>query len=61
MKSKLLKKYGHMIESISDERGNGDGIWVYLKDGFIWDNDTHQVHEETWQEVFDQMDLVTEE
>lgn len=60
-KAKVLKDYGHMIKSISDERGSGDGIWVYLKDGYVWDGETQTVHEDTWKEVYEQMDLVDEE
>lgn len=37
-----------LVSSISDERGYGDGIWVYLKDGFINANtDTASIHEDT--------------
>lgn len=47
-----LTKYESMIENISDERGNGDGIWVYLKKpwaDFEFDpqNPTRQIHEQT--------------
>lgn len=41
-----------MIEEISDERQNGDGIWVYLKKeyaDFYFDPfyPTRQIHEQT--------------
>ena len=37
-----------LVSSISDERCYGDGIWVYLKDGFINANtDTASIHEDT--------------
>lgn len=47
---KSLNKYADRIHSISDERGNGDGIWVYLKKEWAdFDHDpywpTRQVHE----------------
>lgn len=34
------------IEAISDERATGDGIWLYLKPGWVWD-EVHFVHEDT--------------
>jgi SPX domain protein involved in polyphosphate accumulation len=47
---KSLKKYESIIDEISDERGNGDGIWVYLKHewaDFNFDpyHPTRQIHE----------------
>lgn len=44
------------VDSISDERGGrgdpGDGIWVYLKNGYESGADPfaslHQIHEDTW-------------
>ena len=37
-----------LVQDVSDERGYGDGIWVYLKDGFINANtDTASIHEDT--------------
>ena len=37
-----------LVQDISDEREYGDGIWVYLKDGFINGNtDTASIHEDT--------------
>jgi hypothetical protein len=37
-----------LVADVSDERGYGDGIWVYLKDGFINSNtDTCAIHEDT--------------
>lgn len=47
------------IEEVSDERGSGDGIWVYTKPGFHDGYDprgpTHAVHEDTWRDVLRQM------
>jgi hypothetical protein len=46
-----LKRFAHMIDEISDERGGGDGYWVYLKAGWIdADGETHCVHEDTPKE-----------
>jgi hypothetical protein len=39
-----------LVADVSDERGDryGNGIWVYLKDGFINGNtDTASIHEDT--------------
>lgn len=36
------------VKEISDERENGDGIWVYLKKGFWnFELETHCIHEQT--------------
>jgi hypothetical protein len=48
----LLNKYSRYIAEISDERGNRDGIWVYLKKeyadfGFDPYHPTRQIHEQT--------------
>jgi len=37
------------VESVSDERSSGCGIWVYLKPGYEWDG-SHAVHESTVRE-----------
>ena len=39
MAYKKATTYTHLsldsrVDSISDERGSGDGIWIYLKDGY---------------------------
>ena len=52
----ILKKYGTIIEEISDERSNGDGVWVYLKNEWAdFNHDPHNpmrtVHEQTIGEV----------
>ena len=48
---KTILKDGR-IQEISDERGGGDGIWVYLKPGFInIESETHMIHEDSWKEV----------
>lgn len=36
------------VESISDERAHGEGVWFYLKQGFCnGDLGSHQIHEDT--------------
>ena len=35
------------VESVSDERSSGCGIWVYLKPGYEWDRTAHSIHEST--------------
>lgn len=43
---KCLTEFAHLIESVSDERGNGDGYWVYLVTGWTDpDGETHCIHE----------------
>lgn len=44
---KCLRKYSHLIESVSDERHgpNDDGYWVYLMPGWL-SNEVHCIHEE---------------
>ena len=42
-----LRKYAHLIESVSDERGGDDGYWVYLKTGWRYNDGTYCVHEDT--------------
>lgn len=40
-----------LVLDISDERDRGDGIWVYLHDGWISDIlGTSTIHEDTWAE-----------
>lgn len=43
---KSLEKYKSRIEDISDERGNRDGIWVYLK-GWETSEGMETIHEDT--------------
>jgi len=65
MAYKKATTYTHLnldsrVDWISDERGNGDGIWVYLKEGFI---NTHlecgTIHEHTVAECCDQLNNTT--
>lgn len=56
MTFKSLKPYETIIEEISDERNNGDGIWIYLKKewadfGFDPLHPTRQIHEQTIKEI----------
>lgn len=56
LKMKSLKPYASIIDSISDERENRDGIWVYLKDewaDFKFDtfHPTRQIHEQTVKKI----------
>ena len=38
------------VESVSDERGTGCGIWVYLRPGFVTHDCCHTIHESTIKE-----------
>ena len=38
------------VESVSDERGTGCGIWVYLRPGFVTHDCCHTIHEPTVKE-----------
>jgi hypothetical protein len=57
---KILKLYGHCIDSISDERQNGDGIWVTLNENYI-DKEfdpkypTRQIHEQTISAIIERL------
>ena len=43
-----LRRYAEQIDEVSDERGAGDGYWVYLASGWrTEDGETHCVHEDT--------------
>jgi hypothetical protein len=60
---KTLEKFAHLIAEISDERGNGDGIWVYLKKpyaDFYFDSysPTRQIHEQSIKEVISRLKSV---
>ena len=39
------------IALIDDERESGDGYWVYLKDGFSFDGDSHVFSESTIKDI----------
>jgi hypothetical protein len=49
IRSKILSHPA--VEEISDERSCGDGLWVYLKDGYIAPmQECGIIHEETWNQ-----------
>lgn len=37
----------NLIDEVSDERDTDDGIWIFLKYGWCFDNSCHIVHEDT--------------
>lgn len=39
------------IESVDDERDTGDGYWVYLRPGYVFDSSTTFIHESTVADV----------
>jgi hypothetical protein len=46
-----LKKFAHMIDEVEDDRGNQNGWWVHLKNGWINTfSETHMIHEDTLAE-----------
>ena len=47
----LIKKHNDKIEFVDDERPTGDGYWVYLKHGWIFDHFTTFVHEYTIEQI----------
>ena len=41
-----LRRFASKIAEVSDERGYGEGYWVYFHRGWIlWPDGTHQIHE----------------
>lgn len=51
-----IRKYRDTIHSISDERCNGDGYWVYLMPGWINTmHGVHHIHEDTPQDCVSQL------
>ena len=67
MAYKKATTYTHLsldsrVDWISDERGSGDGIWVYLKDGYTNIRlDSGYIHEHTVAECCDQLNNETHE
>lgn len=47
------------VDYVSDERDIEDGIWVYLKPGFLWDG-LHTIHEATVRECCAEFSYVEE-
>lgn len=66
---RLPEKYRKMIASISDERSNGDGWWIYLKPEYADLNfdpywNCRSIHEQTLTQCIDRLkgaELVTSE
>ncbi len=53
---KTLRKFADKIADVSDERGSGDGYWVYLVNGWRDDEgETHCIHEDTITECAKRM------
>jgi hypothetical protein len=62
---RFAQEFAHQIRTdrngklaIDNETQYGDGYWVYLKDGLIFDNDTHIVHEYSIKALRDSMKRV---
>ena len=61
MAYKKATTYSHLnldsrVDWVSDERGSGDGIWVYLKEGFINTRlECGTIHEHTVAECCNQL------
>lgn len=55
--ARAIKANDHRVEEISDERATGDGIWFYLKPGWIW-GEVHFIHEDTVGACRDQLKLI---
>ncbi len=54
----LASKYTEAIADISDERNNGDGWWIYLKEPFFNpDLECRIIHEETLTECIHELKL----
>lgn len=52
----LSPKYKAAISQISDERGNGDGWWIYLAEPFFnADMESNIIHEQTLTECIKQL------
>jgi len=44
---KKLPKFDHpAIDSISDERSSGDGLWLYLQPGWLTSEGLKSIHED---------------
>lgn len=54
-----LRKYRHMVSSTGDERGTGDGCWVYLNAGFAeYAGGPHAIHADTFAACAREMESV---
>jgi len=54
---KIPKKFLHMVTEIEDDRGENNGWWIYLKDGYRCDISAapHTIHENTVKECIAQL------
>jgi hypothetical protein len=53
-----LRRFASKIEDIEDARAVDNGWWVYLKPGWIWQGETHQIHEDTLKDCAEAFDFV---
>lgn len=46
---KSLRPWASIIEDFEDDRGNENGYWVHLRDGWVCDESAapHTIHEDT--------------
>ena len=54
----VLSRHQNQVESVDDERETGDGYWIYLKDGWIFDSSTTFIHESSVKTVIQAFKLV---
>ena len=47
----LLSRHQDKVDFVDDERDTGDGYWIYLKPGWIFDYSTTFIHESTVRNV----------
>ena len=47
----LLSRHQNKVDFVDDERDTGDGYWVYLKPGWIFDHSTTFIHESSVRDV----------
>ena len=47
----LLSRHRDKVGFVNDERETGDGCWIYLKLGWIFDHSTTFIHESTVRDV----------
>ena len=47
------------IDIADDDRTSGDGYWIYLSPGWVFDGDCHIVHEYTVKDVIKAFKRVT--
>lgn len=44
----FAEKHADKVCEVGDERGMGDGYWIYLNTGWCWDDTgLHSIHEDT--------------